>query len=145
MLLAKPSNLSGGNSGINQHALEVIRYATNNQFKVVGGYSKLINNTINFIPKDISSLYTFTNLRYDSGKLYENSGWELDSLVEPSYFYIKNNSYEELTRNSLMKSKIKEKHPEVYNDKLTEGEMAKLLNLNKVYDAGKLKYILKLQ
>jgi len=141
ILLAKPSKLSGTNSSKNNE-LEVIRYATAKEFCIVGGYNKLIMGLILSLPKEITRLYTYANLRYDSGSLYENSNWTLDSLTKPSYFYIKNNTYEEFHRTSFTREKLKKYYKDIYSDNLTEEEMSRKLNLNKIYDCGKLKFYL---
>ena len=64
---------------------EVIRYANLINYNVINGFSKLIDNSccngklVSYIDRNISN-----------GKLYEESGWSLETILPPNYQHIKN-------------------------------------------------------
>lgn len=117
--------------------LRLDRYATS--CNVRGGFTKIIS----WMDKNVefSQMETFADLTYSKGKLYENCGWTLDSVLRPDYKYLYNkkrvhkfNFRKNDFRDSTGGRKLK------YEEGMTERELAVLNNIHRVYDAGKSKY-----
>lgn len=110
----------------------IVRYATSKV--VVGGFSKLIKP----LPRP---LITFAdNMHTLTGDVYTNSGFVEDSRVSVDYKYLyKHNLYHK----SLFERKRFRRDSELlYNSSFTLEELLGYNNINRVYDAGKIKYIL---
>lgn len=110
------------------------RYATS--CNVVGGFTKLLTHfekTYNF-PKII----TFADLRWSDGNLYYNSGFIMDKLLKPDYYWIKNQTrYHKFGfRHVGMKMKL-----ENYDPNLSETKNMHNHGYLRIYDAGKLRFI----
>ena len=106
------------------------RYATSR--RVQGGFSKLIKNSqLNFIK-------TFVDLSMFTGKTYFKSGFVLDKYIPPDYKYVINNK--RIHKFNFRKSAFK-KNNFKFDPTLTESELAKLNNIHKIYDSGKLRLV----
>lgn len=110
------------------------RYATS--INVVGGFSKIIKN----LPFSYEYIETFADLRWSSGDLYLNNGFVESSFIKPDYAYCKGERrfHKFGFRHSHLKNKLKN-----YDETLTEYENCLLHNYYRIWDAGKLKFILK--
>ena len=125
--------ISLGRSRTSDH-WEIIRFATLNNTKVIGGYSKLIS----YIKKElqIDMLMSFADRRISNGDLYLKSGWQLTGVSNPCYWYFKNKQM--YHRSNFMKHKLK-KYPE-FDQNLTEWEMMIKMGYDRVWDCGNLKF-----
>ena len=128
------SIISLGQSRTSYH-LEIIRFATLNNMKVIGGYSRLIT----YIRKQmkIESLMSFADRRISNGDLYLKSGWKLNGVSNPCYWYFKNKKIHH--RSNFMKHKLK-KYPE-FDQHLTEWQMMIKMGYDRVWDCGNLKFV----
>ena len=126
--------ISLGRSRTSDH-WEIIRFATLNNTKVIGGYSRLIA----YIRKElrIERLMSFADRRISNGDLYLKSGWQLNGVSNPCYWYFKNKQIHH--RSNFMKHKLK-KYPE-FDHNLTEWEMMIKMGYDRVWDCGNLKFI----
>ena len=131
----------------NKSIYELTRFCSG-EYNIVGGASKLLNY---FIKKyKPSKIYTFADRRYSwkYNNLYDKLGFTLDSIVPPTYYYFKSVSENHKTiiklfhRMNFSKAELKKKFPENYNPKLTEWENMLNLGYNRIWDCGKLKYIM---
>ena len=113
---------------------EIIRFATLNNTKVIGGYSRLIA----YIRKEmkIENLMSFADRRISNGDLYLKSGWQLNGVSNPCYWYFKNKKIHH--RSNFMKHKLK-KYPE-FDHNLTEWQMMIKMGYDRVWDCGNLKF-----
>jgi hypothetical protein len=116
---------------------DLVRYATSES--VIGGFGKLLKA---FRSDHIGSIKTFADLCLSNGNLYEQTGFKLDSIIPPDYYYFKPPSGLRVHKFSMRKTRIKSNPVLLYEDGLTETELAKLNGYLKIYDAGKLKFIL---
>lgn len=116
--------------------VELIRYATT--CNVVGGFSRLLKWCIR--KYDFKEILTYADLRWSSidNNVYEKNGFEFSHISNPNYFYY--DGLKRYGRYNFIKSKIKEKLPEVYDKNLTEEEMMEKTKYLKVYDCGNLVY-----
>jgi very-short-patch-repair endonuclease len=126
--------ISLGRSRTSDH-WEIIRFATLNNTKVIGGYSRLIA----YIRKElrVERLMSFADRRISNGDLYLKSGWQLNGVSNPCYWYFKNKQIHH--RSNFMKHKLK-KYPE-FDQNLTEWQMMIKMGYDRVWDCGNLKFV----
>jgi transposase/very-short-patch-repair endonuclease len=114
------------------------RYATSSI--VIGGFTKLLKFFENLNLTD--QIVTFADLAISNGQLYQNSGFTLDCIIPPDYSYYANNR--RVHKFNYRKSRFQKDESLLYEDGLTEKELAQLNKLYRIYDAGKLRYVKKL-
>lgn len=111
------------------------RYATS--CIIPGGFQKLvahIERTLNY-----KSLITFADLEISQGNLYANNGWVRDGELEEDYSYIVN---ERRTHKfNYRKTRFKNDPNLIYEEGLTEHELAKLNGIKRAWDSGKIRFI----
>lgn len=116
---------------------KIDRYSTS--CSLVGGFSKMLKYfERNYSPKIIE---TFADLRWSSidSNLYETTGFKLDSISPPNYFYTIDYKTRE-SRQKYMKHKLPNLFENVDMTK-TEKEIMKNLGYSMIHDAGNLKYV----
>lgn len=116
-------------------AWELVRYATSQQ--VPGGFSKLLSAFRRDHPGRVK---TFADLCYSDGSLYEQTGWVRDKLHRPDYKYIVGKV--RVHKSSYKLDRFKKDHSLEFVEGLTERELAGLNGLQRIFDAGKVRYIL---
>ena len=140
LTFAKPRIGIGKNKNNNINRYELTRFATNTNYRIIGGFSKLLSN---FKRKYIwDEIYTYGDLRWvDINKnVYITNGFKLKSVNPPAYWYFYNkNRYH---RFGFRKDAIKNKFPEIYNSNLTEFEMMDKTKYKRIWDCGTATYIL---
>lgn len=116
-------------------SLNIIRYATSSN--VVGGFTKLLTYAEKTLLPD--RFVTFSDHTISDGGLYSNNGFTADKELPPDYMYV---------INSVRKHKFGYRVKRFKNDEnllweegLTESELAKLNNLNRIWDAGKTRWV----
>lgn len=108
------------------------RYAT--KYTIMGGFTKLFN----VAPP--GQYVTFADLCVSDGNLYERHGWTRDRILKPDYKYIYDN---ELVHKFNFRRKRFENDPNLLFDvDMTEKQMAALNGIERVYDCGKIRYLL---
>ena len=114
---------------------ELVRYATSCQVR--GGHSK----SVAFFERNYTydNLVTFADLTFGSGNLYRTSGWEEDSVIPPDYSYLVGDSRKH--KFGFRKSSFRNNPSLKFEEGMTEGELAQLNGLIRVYDAGKIRFI----
>jgi hypothetical protein len=119
---------------------ELIRFCSLLGVRVVGGASKLLMAYVKkYKPKEI---VTFSDNRYSSGNLYNTLGFDAVANVPPRYIYVHGNTHEEMHRRSFQKQYLNRIIPN-YDSSLTEWENVKRSLWLRIWDAGKIKWILK--
>lgn len=114
---------------------EITRYATS--VKVSGGFTKLLRGLTLKEPK-LTKLYTFSDVRAFTGKMYEIAGFTKVAVLPVDYFYVRYGKRQH--KCTLQKSAFKKNPKLLYDPTLTERELAELNNFYRVYDCGKLKW-----
>lgn len=133
MTFSKP-RLGIGRKSKNENVYELVRYATNSSYLVIGGFGKLLKyfNT-KYNPDEI---YSYGDLRWvdENNNIYLKNGFEKLSINAPNYWYC----YEKkrFHRSAFMKNKIREKLPQIYNENISEKEMMQNTKYFRVYDCG---------
>ena len=116
----------------NSNQIEMVRYATSKH--VVGGFSKILTAYRKYHDK---KLVTFADLRWSQGNLYE-SFFDEKIIIPPDYAYvIKDRRFHKFNFRHKQLSKM-----EGYDPLLSEEDNTKKMRIYKIYDCGKMKYIL---
>ena len=119
----------------NDKNLILTRYATN--MSVVGGFTKLLKYVEKeFLPKIIT---TFSDNTVSDGSLYENNGFIADLSLRPNYMYVVNG-----IRKHKFGYRLKgfKNDPDLlWNESMSERELAILNNIPRIWDAGKTRWI----
>lgn len=121
-------NKAKGFVGIHDNVYELNRYASYGH--IVGGASKLFSHFIrDYNPMSVVS---YSDLRWNTGKVYEAIGMKYAGNTTPGYWYIQGTS--RIHRFSLRKNKEDDQS-------LTEWENRKLQGWNRIWDCGHAKYV----
>lgn len=115
----------------------LVRFATS--CSVVGGFSKLIN----YFEKnyEYEMLVTFADLGFSDGALYEKNGFVLDKVMAPDYSYIMRNMVQRFHKFGFRKERFKKDPLLLFDESLSERQLAELNGLERIYDCGKLRYV----
>lgn len=125
---------------------ELSRYSTNSEYVINGLASKFLKVFINeYKPKQIIS---FADRRWTvnpDNNLYVKLGFELTSIVKPSYYYYnsKINKYKRFHKFSMGKNNLRKKYPELDFTK-SESQLTEELGFDKIWNCGLFKYVLNL-
>lgn len=73
-----------------QGYIEIARFASELNTQVVGGFSKLLKHAKKELIKDgFKGILTYADLRFGTGEVYKNSGFDIEGDTPPNYFYEK--------------------------------------------------------
>ena len=113
---------------------EIIRFATN--ALVRGGFTKLLA----YVEKqlDVQEWVTFAARDVSTGRLYESSGFTVSGETPPDYWYVVGDRREH--KFNYRKDRFRKDPYLLYADGLTERQLAELNGLERIYDAGKIRY-----
>jgi hypothetical protein len=115
--------------------MELNRFATNGKI-FAGIFSKMLKYSRQFISKQI---VTFADLRYSNGNLYEKTGFKKITIIRADYRYSKR--MKTYHKRSFTKNRIAKKFGIDMSNR-TEKETMASLGYYRIYDCGKIKYIL---
>lgn len=119
----------------NNQYTELSRFATNNK-TYAGVASRLLMYYIKeYDPVEIVS---FADLRWSNGNLYETIGFSLDKIIDPDYSYVVNGR--KIHKSNFRKSNIKKKF-DVNIEGKTERQLMEELNIPRIWDCGKARYV----
>ena len=111
------------------------RYATSKQ--VTGGFCKLLS----YFKKiyEWKQIISFADLRWSEGNVYEQNGFMLDKILVPDYQYIRGKIriHKFNYRHNSLKKKLV-----VYDSSLSEAQNTKNNGILRIWDCGKLRYVL---
>lgn len=125
----------------NKHALYLDRYATSQP--VVGGMGKLLKYGKNYATYlGLDKIVTFADHCVSNGNLYEKLGFVYDGEVAPDYKYLVKGK--RVHKFNYRKKRFKQDANLLYEDGLTEKQLADLNGLERIWDCGKTRYILSL-
>lgn len=117
---------------------DLVRYATSK--KVAGGFSKILKK---FRDDHAGPIKTFADLTISNGDLYYKTGFTLDKILDPDYSYVMSGTEIRQHKFAFRRKRFKDDPKLFYSEDMTERELAERNNLYRVYDAGKLRFILK--
>lgn len=115
---------------------ELIRYATKQNYNIVGGFSKLLKHFIK--THTPTKIISYADRRWSQGKLYEVNGFTLTHNTPPNYWYMKYYKIRE-HRYRYRKSELKNLLP-LYTPSLSEWENMKKNKYDRIWDCGSKKY-----
>jgi hypothetical protein len=117
---------------------ELARFASHNDFIVIGTASKLLN----FFMKnyDWNSIYSYADKRWSTGNLYIKLGFEKFEDSDPNYYYYKDGKV--YHRFKFAKHNIKKLFPDQFDETLTEYQNMLNLGYDRVWDCGNLKFVI---
>lgn len=135
-LVALMSVRRGPSNTSSKGAWEVNRYAAINNYKIVGGFDKLLSY---FQKKyDIHHWISYADRTVSNGKLYRENGWDLTKTSEPDYKYVyKGRRWHKF---NFRIKRFKEDPNLKYQEGLTEFQLAQLNGIERIYDCGKYKF-----
>lgn len=117
--------------------LEITRYCCDNKASYPGLFSRLMKHMIS-VTGYKGDIVSFSNNDDSNGGVYSASGFKLDKILGPAYWYTQYKSRE--NRQSFMKSKISKKFNIDMTDK-TEWQAMQELGWDRIWDTGKIKWI----
>lgn len=119
--------------------MELLRYASEIDHVVVGGFSKLLINVKKELSIDL--LYTYADMRYSDGGVYEKFGRFVKETT-PGYFWFHSSSVKRISRYQTQKRKLKKLLGVKFDAALTEEENMVNAGYMKIYDAGHKLYVI---
>lgn len=122
--------------GKNQTGYELVRFASAKV--VVGGASKLLTAFLKDYP-ETKEVYSFSDNTYSLGDLYQKLGFEHESDIPPSYYYVGPDFSVRHHRFKFRKAALRDMG--VDTSLLTEKQIMIGLGYVRVYDAGKVKWV----
>jgi len=118
---------------------ELVRYASNTSYILVGGFGKLLDHFKNNY--QYKKIKTYADLRWSSDtNIYNKIGFVLKHRSDPNYWYFKPSELIRYHRYTFRKDNIKKNYPDIFDSLKTENEMMKELKYNKIWDCGNLVY-----
>lgn len=115
------------------------RYCTS--INVVGGCGKLVKYASKYYKeKEINQIITFADHTVSDGKLYDILGFKKETEIKPDYSYLHNFKREH--KFNFRKRKFKSNPDLIFEENLTEKELADLNEIYRIWDCGKDKYVL---
>ena len=139
MTFSKPRTALGKvkHSTTKKYEFELVRFATDNSIRVVGIAGKLLSHFKRNNKWKV--IYSYADIRWSSGKLYETLGFDLENISTNQYFYIVDNKRKH--RYKYRKDMLKNTLPNYDPDK-TEYENMEDAGYWRVWGCGTLKYVM---
>ena len=120
--------------GTDGKTLNIVRYATS--ANVIGGFTKLLAYaTETFNPESVTAVADHC---MSDGEMYENNGFIAEKVLPPDYMYVVRNE-----RKPRLEYPLERFHSDsklLWEEGLTEMELADLNDLDRIWDAGKTCY-----
>ena len=120
---------------------ELSRFCSLKQYSVVGGAGKLLKYFKTKFTKSGDSIISYCDLRYGTGKVYTNVGFEYSHTSSPNYFYFLDGDLALKSRLQFQKHKLKNKL-KTFDNKLTESQNMFNNGYRRIWDCGNNVYIL---
>jgi hypothetical protein len=122
--------------GENSETLNLLRYATSNH--IVGGFTKLLTYVERTNPKT-QRILTFSDNAVSDGNLYRANGFKEDKVLPPDYAYYVRGRREHKFGYRLRR--FRNDPALIWQEGLTEKELASLNGLSRIWDAGKVRWV----
>ncbi len=122
-------NLAKGTYNIDDNTWELSRFATDINYQVIGGAGKLLK----YFQRNYewSKIFTYADLRYSNGNMYNQLGFKLISQSRPNYWYV--DGLRRIYRFNLRKK------PDEPKD-ISEHILRKNEGYYRIWDCGNLKF-----
>jgi hypothetical protein len=137
MTFSKPDIIK--NASLNKYDWELNRFCSLLNHNVIGGANKLLSA---FRKNHLGQkLYTFCDLRWGTGNVYEKMGFSYIGDSRLNYFYFgKETNWKRVHRGKFAKHVIKQKYSNIYDESKTELELTQLLGLERIYGCGHMRF-----
>lgn len=122
-----------------ENSFNLLRFCSS---KIIqGGFTKMLKN---FVKEQecVEEIITFSDNCKSNGSLYNSNGFTVDSEIKPDYSYVKN--LNRVHKFNFRKANFKSNKDLLFEDDMTESELAALNNLHRIWDCGKIKWKLSL-
>lgn len=120
------------------NALILDRYATSEN--IIGGFSKILKQGVELAQSyNLSKIITYSDHEVSHGELYKKTGFTIDGMIKPSYYYIWKNG--RVHKSNFRKKRFRKDPQLQYIDGFTEKQLAELNGIHKVYDCGKTRWV----
>lgn len=132
-----------GKKNKGEEEYELSRFVTISNTLTPGLASKMLTYFIrNYKPKKI---YTYSDIRWNTGNLYRQLGFECFGKTVPNYWYIVyDKGFKRIHRFNFRKSRLKVLFPEIYDDNKTEWQIMQEAGYDRIWDCGNDKWVLNL-
>ena len=120
--------------GTNAETLNLLRFATSQP--VVGGFTKLLKHVEKIY--NPSAIVTFSDNMVSDGALYKNNGFVAVKELHPDYKYVTGG--ERIHKFRYRLKRFRNDPDLLWDETLSERELARLNNLPRIWDAGKTKW-----
>lgn len=125
----------------NKTSLYLDRYATSIQ--VVGGMGKFLSYVIKqSYHWGFDEIITFSDHEVSDGGLYETLGFEKDKVLKPDYKYVVDKK--RVHKFNYRRKRFKNDPDLIYDENLSEAEMARLNGIDRVWDCGKTRWVIRI-
>ena len=143
MTFTKPRKNMGRDEINNANEMELSRFCNKLNTRVVGAASKLLKAFIKDNP-NIKLVYSYSDNRISNGDLYSALGFSFVNNVQPNYFYVRGSGRDlcRFRKQGFRKCCFKDSGIDVEGK--TEFQLAEEAGYNRLYDAGKKCWELKL-
>ena len=108
-----------------------------------GLFSKLLSSLVKKL-QFVGVVFSFSDNCHGNGNLYRSAGFVVDKIQPPVYYYVNIARGEKENRQRYMKSKIKKRF-KLEIDSKTESQLMKELKYFKIWDAGKIRWIKRIE
>ena len=139
MTFTKPRTMMGRDITKYENAWELSRFATDTSVCLPGIASKMLKHFISINPPGMV-IFSYADARWSVGNVYDQLGFVNQKLNNPSYWYVVKGK--RMHRWGFRRDIIRENFPEVYDDKLNEYQMMTLLEIDRIWDNGTIRYVL---
>ena len=115
------------------------RFCTKTDYTIVGGLGKISKLASRQLKADIVS---WADYRLSLGNGYEKAGWEFEELLKPDYFYWRISGRHKgiYHEDDIISKQSRQKNIVGTPEEMTEHDHAKLDNLVRIYDCGKMRF-----
>jgi predicted transcriptional regulator len=115
------------------------RLAFLDNIQVIGGTSKLLRYLVDYSKeKGYKKLISWSDSRWSEGNVYKKTGFKLEQEIKPDYSYFCQNTGKRLSKQSNTKKALLKKGA----IGKTEHEMALSLDLYRIWDCGKKRWVI---
>jgi Zn finger protein HypA/HybF involved in hydrogenase expression len=121
----------------NDQVLELVRYASS--CSVIGGLGRILHHVITDHP-NCHHIVTFSDHMVSNGNMYEKLGFHNDGEIRPDYMYVINGHRAHKFGYRL--KRFRNDPDLLYKDGMSESQLAAWNNIDRVYDAGKTRWVL---
>ncbi len=116
---------------------ELQRFVNKRNTIVHGAFSKLLKSF------NLDYIYTFADLRYFTGDVYKNNGFELKYQIKPSFYYFRTSNNTLVYHRRMFQKKNQSQKLEFFDDSLTSNQNMINNGYHRIWDCGNLKFEIK--